>query len=284
MQLKKFKELVNSKKVPDDLVIFLCKENHFVAMQYTKEIARQKGLNIVFTDIPIENDQSNNLYVNIVDKLEKLNSSTKSLNNNIIICNEINDDDLQIYATPIPKLESWQTRDYIKALTKLDDDSCEWLNKSTNSDIYRIDNEINKLRDFANQQDLFNDMRKDGSYNDSSSVVLYDLSNAILKKDFNSLAKIYGKIDVQPFALIGLLIKQFKMVISIQLDSSSTANSLNISDRQFNAIRYYSCGYYNKKQLVEIYDFLTSVDYKIKSGQIEERYVNDYIITYIGGI
>ena len=55
-----------------------------------------------------------------------------------------------------------------------------------------------------------------------------------------------------------------------------------MNQKQFNAIRY-NCGKYTASQLLNIFDFLTMIDYKLKSGKLQftDNQFIDYIICNI---
>ena len=98
------------------------------------------------------------------------------------------------------------------------------------------------------------------------------------------MATVYKEIqniDVEPFGLIALLINNFRNVIDVQLSRNATAESLGLSGKQFWAIKNYSCGFYNREELIEIFEFLNDIDYKIKSGELNTSILIDYIICKI---
>ena len=108
---------------------------------------------------------------------------------------------------------------------------------------------------------------------------IFDLTNAILQRDIFKLQDIYkSNLKVESFAFLALLIKNFKLVIDIQLARNTTAESLGISGKQFWAIKKYNCNKYSKDELVYIYNMLTSIDLYIKSGYMNTDIVQDYIV------
>ena len=74
--------------------------------------------------------------------------------------------------------------------------------------------------------------------------------------------------------------KNIKNIINIQLDNKATAESLGMTTKQFNAIKY-NIGYFNKQSLIEIFNIITDIDYKLKSGQLPANLIIDYLMLNI---
>ena len=61
------------------------------------------------------------------------------------------------------------------------------------------------------------------------------------------MSKLYAelnKIDVEPLGLVKLLYDNLKVIISIQLDPNTTAESIGIASNRFWAIKKNNCGFY----------------------------------------
>ena len=58
-----------------------------------------------------------------------------------------------------------------------------------------------------------------------------------------------------------------------------------MSEKQFNFLRYNQCNKYSNEQLFNIYNFLTDIDYRLKSGLLDmsNNQLNYYIISKIIG-
>lgn len=290
--------------VSDTLMIFEYEDNPFLVNEYLQEIIRIRGLDIEYYT---KEDNLNKilrnrngsifgvetkLIVYICDKFDiDLSSDTKDV---IVICKECNAiTDLDcIYK--FPKLEDWQVIAYIKSHCKgLDDDECRWLydnikNKYKNNEgIYRVANEVSKISCFdeKEQSKVFNEISSSSGYSDLSQYNIFNLTNAIIKRDKLSLLKVLNdieSIDVDAYGLMTILHKSFKQVIDVQLGKNATAQTLGVSDKQFNAIKY-NCGKYSAQELIDRFKFLTNIDYKLKSGllDIDSSNLIDYIITCI---
>ena len=68
-------------------------------------------------------------------------------------------------------------------------------------------------------------------------------------------------------------------LIRVQMDPKATAASLKMSYKQFMAIKY-NCNKYSCKEVVDLYRFITGIDYRLKSGQLDmdDGTFVDYIV------
>ena len=51
-------------------------------------------------------------------------------------------------------------------------------------------------------------------------------------------------------------------------------------EKQFKAIKY-NCGRFTNEELVKIYELLTSIDIKLKTGLIDNKIIVDYLLSKI---
>ena len=77
-----------------------------------------------------------------------------------------------------------------------------------------------------------------------------------------------------------ILLNHFKDVLSVQLSVNPSPEKCGMQTKKFWAVKY-SCGFYNKQQLISIYKMLTEIDMKVKLGEIPVTYIVDYIVTFI---
>lgn len=174
----------------------------------------------------------------------------------------------------LPKLEKWQIIDYITTKNGISIEQSEQLYGEYNN-IYKLDIEASKLGLFENNQfdNLLDQLISKEEYE------IFDLTNALLQRNINKLRTIYLKgIKVDPFAFMSLLIKNFKQVIDIQLARNATAESVGVSGKQFWAIQKFNCNRYSKQELIYIYNLLTSLDLKIKTGKLNPDTIQDYVV------
>ena len=206
------------------------------------------------------------------------------------MCNSVDKDkSLDIfnpYIVEMPKLEDWQIKDYVYSRADgISTHKLDWLISICNNDIYRLENELDKIELFnIKERDLLFDVFVDnGMFSDLSNLVVFDLTNAILQKDIKKVNTILEEIknfDCEPLGVNTILVNSFRNIINIQLTQNPTAEKLGMKGNQFYALKK-SCGYYSKEQLIKIYDIITSAEYKMKSGEISNEQLIDYMILNI---
>ena len=301
MTVIELKNQLNNNVADFKNLILTYKDNDFVISEYIKKIASIKGLAIKYvsedylksqdtaSEVLFEVEEEKYLLVYKVDKLSsnnfKLNYLTDDL---IIVCKSVDKDiaeNISSFIVEIPELNEWRIKDYMKVHCKgLTADAIDWLYKVTNGDIYRINNELFKLElyDKQDQDEMFLELNKDGNYSDLCDLNIYNLTNAITKRDYLGLISCLSEIeniDVEPVGLITILHKALKDIINIQLNSRATPESLGMNFKKFKAIEY-SCGKYSDEKLIKMFKFVNDFDYKLKSGQLDlsKNKLIDYIV------
>jgi hypothetical protein len=291
MKLEEYKEQLEKNELKSNIFIFKCKDKNssgFLFHQYLNKYISSNDMSIEnIEDISELYDNSlfsvsidkNILYVYDTDKLDDIDID-KITSNLWIKCSKVSKKINDNIVIELPKLEEWHIKDYINFnLPSAGDNLKEklFLNYKTNP--FRLELEIEKIKCFDSYEDL-----EDQLFVDSTEYTVFDISNSLLRRDFNGLEKIkynLNVIDVDPFGLLAILLKNFRYVIDIQLAKNSTPEYVGVSSKQFWAIKNYSCGHYTKDELVYIYKLLLSIDNKIKSGDIPINMVIDYIICKI---
>ena len=122
---------------------------------------------------------------------------------------------------------------------------------------------------------------KNDAATDLFSLSAFDLSEAIIKADVKTvLSFLYHRdcVDVQPLALVALLLNNYKKIAMVVLNSGITAEVIGISMKQYNAIKYYNKDK-SEQSLVKSLAFLTELDSKLKLGKLDLS--NDKFIDYI---
>ena len=279
--------------------LILISEDKFIPLQYVEEIKKQYTTMYIESLkelVPSEDDifgESNEISfdviifnTNIVDFSDEIVYNKDNL---IIIANKIDKGSKKFYGDlviEIPTLAEWQIKDMVYSFAKgVETKHLDWLIHNCNGDANRLFQETLKLRIFNEKErkTVFEEMVEDGAFNDLSSNTIFNFTNAILKKDINSLKIIYEEIDnidINEFGLLTILYNNFLNVISIQLGINPTAESLGMSQGKFNALRY-SCGYYTGNQLVNIIKTLTDMDRRVKAGEFPTSIMRDYLILSI---
>lgn len=290
----KSKLLSNSKiQLP---LIFINDNNDYLIKTYLYQIAKNNLLTIreissINEMIDIESGMFKDedyLYIYRCNKEEQINDEQLS-NYNIIIITDTDFTTVKTEKIKFKKLENWQIEAYIKKLIPgLNDIEIEWLCKNSGYDLNRLDNEASKLNIFEpkDQSNIFKKINDDNGYCDLNELTIFNLSNAIIKKDVLEVKKVLQDIDyidVEATGLVTILLKNFLNIINIQTNSRATPNSLGISEKQFKFLQYNQCNKYSNEELFRIYNFLTDIDYKLKSGLLDmsNNQLNYYIVSNI---
>ena len=294
MDIKNLKKSIEQASLNNDPLIFQYLDNSFLCFQYLHEIAKNKQI-VYIEDLSIFNDKTEDifgvqnddiLYVLNVDKLE--NEVRIDMKNLIVICKDIaeNSGYNLSYVVLFPKIKDWQIEEYMKVLLPgLNEDQIKWLCKICDYDVYRLKNEADKISIFlpSTQEIIFKQINEDGGYNDLNISTIFDFTNAIIKKDTNKLVEMldnFESLSLEPMAIVNVLMRNFFNIIQIQTNPNATPEALNMNFKQFNAIRY-NCGRYKNNELIEIYELLTSIDFKLKNGIINNTNIIDYLLVNI---
>ena len=297
MNLETLQTNIKDKNVTTSFIIFVNNEgNTFLANQYVDAISSVKELKITYVEdytslIPDKNDifgcevalDTKALYVYHCNEFDSTDKSLKGITNLVIICNKVTNEELfKDFIIKMPKLLDWQIKDYAYSMAEgVKTKKLDWLIEMCHEDIYRIHNELSKLMLFnEHERDLIFDMLvEEHTFDDLSTYVIFDLTTALLKKDLKTVCSILEDaehFDLEPLGLQVLLTNNIKNIISIQLDRTATAERLGMKPGQFYAISK-SCGYYNKEQLLKIFDIVSSADYMMKNGDLS----NDKLVEYM---
>ena len=291
MQLKDLKDRILTKgRIPFPL-IFLSENNAFLIKQYIEAIAKNGHLSVFPIKSLKELDDITASVFYEDDKLfiyeapaEAVLRSSDFTKGKVIITTTKEPKDTDIDVVKFIKPESWMIDDYASVLLPgIPKQEVQWLCKICNYDINRVNSECAKIGCFekGDQQKVFELINKENGYSDLNDLNIFNLSNAIVKKDSVTIKNIMrdiDSIDIEGTGLVTILLKQFLNIINIQLNKKATAQSLGMSEKQFRAVSY-NCGKYTSDALISIYAFLNAVDYKLKSGLLDVS--NKDLVQYI---
>lgn len=289
MDIKKLKEKIKQNTLDESPIILIYEDYPFICHQYVNQICKNRNLekiNIeklsdIMTDSQIFDTEVSFLYVYEVDKLDEIIS--KDMKNLIIICKQVVNDNSAIANVKVNKLAEWQVEDYVKIrVPGLTDSQVKWLCDISKYNIYRLEKECDKLSIFSKelQQLLFNQMNAENAYCDLNSLTIFNFITAVVNKDYKIMTDVLENIrwiDVEPTGAVTLLIKQFKTLIDVAF-SVAWNDTLSCSEKQFYYFKKNMMGLYTKEQLIEIYEFLTQIDYKLKSGYVANENLVDYVL------
>lgn len=299
LTIQELKKKIQQRSLPNSFLVLVYPDNNFLAKHYLEEIIKLRNKDRVYVESLngirqglniFENDDSN-IYVLNTQALKTTPTLFNEYQNVIVLCNDVEKDTEallkasgDVLLVKLPKLQEWQILDYMRALCKgIDDAQLKWLYDTVGGDIYRLYNEVSKIAIFepSVQSDVFNLINEDGGYSDLSSLNIYNFTNAIIKRDkktIHSILKEISSIDVEGVGLSTILHKNFLNIINIQLNTKATPESLGMNENQFKAISY-SLNKFTSTQLINIFDFITSLDIKLKSGNLQMS--NEKLIDFI---
>lgn len=273
-------------------LVFIGSNNEYLISTYLNQIAKNNSLepreiSSINEMIDIESGmfkEADYLYIYQYKNTDNINF--KDIENyKIIILSDKAIDNCTFESVKFDTLQNWQIEDYIgKLIQGLNKQEISWLCSIAHYDIYRLANEAEKLNIFDKnkQQEIFEEINADNGYADLNDLGIFNLSNAIIRKDIVGIKKVLDNIDfidVEGTGLVTILLKNFLNVINVQLNSKSTAENSHMSDKQFKYYKYNLCNRYSNAKLVNIYDFLSSIDYRLKSGLLDMS--NQQLVYYV---
>lgn len=295
MKIEELKTKIESGTLSEDFLIFELSDNDFLATQYIKEIARQRNLDIEYTN-SIESLLSSSVDIFSLDTSEdiltviKVDEIKETVNrqpsNTFVLCKKC-PKELKDFCVKIPKLEKWQIKDYVyEQCEGISEKNLNWLLEACHYDIYRLEQEISKIRIFPSKERkyLFDDFILDGIYSDMSTNGVFDLSNAIQGRDLKKIESIFrdlitakNAVNIDAFGLLAILTNTFTNLIKVWLSKYPTEESIGLKSNQIWAINKLKRTY-SKEQLIKIYNFLTDIDRQIKTGELPTEIMIDYIV------
>lgn len=288
MDIKELKNQILNNTLDDSFMIWVLEDesSNIIANQYINRICENKNLNrkVIekIEDIP---DASftidDNLYIIYSDKDE----SNEGHNNCIVLCKSSKNKN----NVKIPKIVDWQITDYVLDKVKgLSEDEINWLLPQYNGNYFRLLSDIDKIKIFPEsaQKNIFHQILEEGQLKDISNLTIWDLTNAITRKDtkmITEVLKVINYIDIEPLGLITTLYRSFKNVINVSMNPNATAEELGLTGKQYFVIKKYNCNIYSKEKLIQIMKLLTDMEYRFKFESIELNQVIDYMIVKIIG-
>ena len=278
MEFKKLKKFIENNMLSDSILVF---ENWdiFLVDHYITTIANQKKLCIRYIDsleyiINDFEDIFNNSILNselLVYKCDDFKCSDKSIireKNLIIVTSKITDTDtanlLSDSIIKAPKVQPKHIDEYVELQTPyLKPAQRKWLIDACNNNMYRIQEEIDKLKLFPEKRhpQLFDEFMLDGIFSDLSTDTILSFIEAIMIKDKSTIARILENIkyiDIEPLGVITLLYRNIRLILNVQFNKNITAEDLNIKPGYLYMLKK-KCGYYSRDQLVNAFNIITKL-------------------------
>lgn len=306
--IRELKNKIENNTLDDAILIFKYNKMdfEFLCEHYVNEIAKVKKLEKIYISsldelvgntnsgddfFTAENIKTPYLYIYKTDTLLSL-GEYYDVKNLIIICGKVSKD-IKIDYIDFPAVQNWQIEDFVKMRAPgLNDDMVKWLCNICKYDFYRLDNELKKIEIFDKklQPIIFNQMSDEGVFSDLNTLNIMSLTNAIMQKDLftiNTILSDLKNIDIEATGLCTLLLRQFKCNIEVEGNRAWNPD-LQCTEKQFNYLKR-NHAKYSTIQMYNIYEFLTSLDMRLKSGELQFKADNrpnnnsfaDYIVVNV---
>ena len=277
MQVKDLKYKIEHNTLSDDCLILKYKETKFLAYHYIDAICNNKKLEKKFINKISESKNNNSffeimddyLYIIDIDKFEEY--PDESYKNLIIVTKQV-PTDLSIDYVDLCEPVNWQIEEFIhNRLSGLDENQIKWLCSIAKYNLNRLDQECKKIEIFPSsaQKNIFDLLNSDNGYIDLSPNNIFDFTNHIIKKDMKDIGELIPEIDsadLEPLGVVTILLNKFKQLASIQLGNKAPQN---MSEKQFYYLKKNQCNIYSNEKLIKNIEFLSNIDYLVKSGLLE---------------
>lgn len=298
MNLAELKVMLSKNQVPEQLIIFLCSENTFLADQYTDKICELQGNNRLSINALSEQDSALSLVFDFdactkvlrVDTFDEFAEDYSLFEHTIVICSKIDKKIKSMvdeYIVEIPKMLDWHIKDYIKSRCSfMQPTDIDWLYNATNGDIYHINNELDKITIFepAEQKVVLASLQCDPA-SDLYGISLFTLVDALMERNATVVASYLSHRDNQNIEMMGLtntLLAKIKQLILIAYDSGKSAADIGVSPKQFSYLKA-TGKKYPIQRLQTLLEKLSAIDIKLKSGLLDMSKAAqiDYIISTV---
>lgn len=285
MTLVELKKFITTGTVPHDFLIFVSKDNSFLARQYINAIGNlaDGGINKISSiyepfqsSIALLTAPEGCINVLTVETFDERAEDYSVFENTIVVCEQI--DKTIIHATEdytikLPKLEEWQILDYAKTLCPaVEEDDLLWLIKASENSIERVINELDKVKlfDKKEQKQVFSSIRFDPK-TDLYKVDLFTIVNALVDGDLLVLYDFLRHKNyelLEPIVLANRALTSLKNIILVTQNPGLTAEACGVSPAQYGKLsrKYRSLNVEAVKQKIK---FLTNIDLALKSSKLE---------------
>lgn len=280
MNIQTLKQEILDRTLNDDLIIFVCPENNFLAESYINEICEFKNLTKRYLATLAETtesalslvlDYSADMNIIKTDTFVELADDYSEFKNCVVFCKKVDKvilEKVKDFVVEIPKLTDWQIKDYIKVnCPTLSEQDIDWLYEAAGKNIFKIDNELSKIK-------LISPDEQSKKLKDVCSELfihkqVFDLVDALVKNDVNTAldfikhANDYDNLD--PIGLTTLTLAKFKNILLVCYNSGVDTNSLGLSKGALWYLRNDSRGIpFNR--ITKAINFLSNIDSRLKSN------------------
>ena len=264
--------------------IFKIYDTDFIAFQYIEKIAQLQNKDIEIVD-NLENISvsKNELFEVTNCKLYVFKCDTFNykidLNDTYVICKKV-DESFYSNVIEVPKLTDLFVKDWVFSICEgIPQNKLEYL-LTTTTDIYSLKQWVDIITTFnlSEREAVLDELTKHNQVCCESPKTVFDFATSIVNFDLNTMFTVYRNIDyidINNIGLVTILIGQIRKFIDAKCNTVFSSG-LNMTEKQFYYLKSH-CKY-SLKQLLKLYDFLTDMDVKLKTGYLEPNYWVDYII------
>ena len=307
MTLQELQKQIYNGGISNNYIVFKCDKGKdgavdtFLAYQYTNAIAKVKGLTIeLIDDLTSLFSDNTDLFNDVPDNLlrvyyqEKFDCDNVKLNeqtNLIIITYDFTNDSVKdncSYNTiKIPKLDSWQIKDYLySSLKGVQKEKLDWIQDICGNNIYRIQQEIDRLSIFdETERDKYFDLFiRAGVYQDLSNINIFSLTNALSRGDVHNIKTSYPDIirnkETTNMGFLSITLNAFKNMILVKTQENPTTENTKLKENQIKVLQRMGTRF-TSQQMIDIFLFLSDIDRRVKTGEMWVDILIDYIIVKI---
>ena len=297
MTLMDLKNSITNKIVPSDFMIFVSKDNSFLANQYAKALGELaiggvNKINSIYepqqSSLMLLTSSTEALNILTVDVFDERSEDYSQFENTIVICEQVDKSiakNVENYVVKFPKLEEWQLCDYAKTLCpSIDDEDITWLVKASGNDIERVNSELEKVALFSknDQKEIFSAIRFDPQ-SDLYNADLFAIVNALVLGDLSTLfefIKHNGYNIHEPVMLANRAFSSLKNIILVTQNYNLNYADLDMSEKQYRFIKNNNRNL-NLAAAKKKLKFLADFDLLLKTSQLEldKRDMLNYLIT-----
>ena len=296
MTLMDLKNSITNKIVPSDFLIFVSKDNPFLATQYAKALGELAigGINKINSiyepqqsSLMLLTSSTEALNILTVDVFDERSEDYSQFENTIVICEQIDKSiakNVENYVIKFPKLEEWQLCDYAKTLCpNIDEEDITWLVKASENSIERINNELDKVALLSKneQKEIFSAIRFDPQ-SDLYNADIFAVVNALVLGDLGTLFEFIkhdGYNIHEPVMLANRAFSSLKNIILVTQNYNLTYVDLDMSEKQYKFIKNNNRNL-NLAAAKKKLKFLANFDLLLKTSQLEldKRDMLSYLI------
>ena len=294
MNLQTLKNNLLDNRLPDQFIIFVCPENFFIADQYVEMICNKSGKEKRLIKSIFEQQSAMSLvfdfseYVNVlkVETFDEFTEDYATFTDTIVLCNKVDKklvDLVKDYIIEIPKISEDHLAEYIlQRCPELDLLEVKWLIQATSGDIYRINNELDKIVLFTakNRNKILAHIKFDPS-SDLFVIDNYALRDAIIYNNKGILLEYLRHQKMSQLELLSinsLILKKARALLAVKY-THSKAEELDLSFGYYK--RLLSEPWIAQERLQTIINITSNIDAQLKSGllDIPKNRQIDYLLT-----